>query len=244
MFRETHARSVLKAISWRVLGTLATTALVFVFTRRLSVSLAVGFLEFLSKIGIFWIHERVWDRLRFGRQEIQPVVLWFTGLSASGKSSISDWVTAELRRRGLRVEHLDGDTIRHIFPATGFTRPERDEHIKRIGYLASKLESHGVFVVASFVSPYREARAFVRSLCRHFVEIHVATPVEVCERRDTKGLYVKARRGELRHFTGVDDPYEPPLAPDLVLDMTHMDVGEAGGRVLGVLSRQFGSAWA
>lgn len=240
MFRETHARSIMKAVSWRIMGTLATTGIVFAFTRRLSISLAVGSLEFLSKIGIFWLHERVWDRLPFGREQIQPVVLWLTGLSGSGKSSVADWVADALRHRGLRVERLDGDTIRDIFPTTGYSRPERDAHIKRVGYLASKLESNGVFVVASFVSPYRDARAFVRGLCTHFIEIHVATPLEVCERRDTKGLYARARRGELAQFTGVSDPYEAPSQADLVIDMSALSVESAGSRILALLDRPVG----
>jgi adenylylsulfate kinase len=242
MFRETHTRSMMKALSWRVTGTVATTALVFAFTGRFALSMVVGGVEFVSKIGMFWLHERAWDRLRFGRTQIQPVVVWFTGLSGSGKSTVSAWVAGELRRRGLRVEELDGDSIRDIFPNTGFTKDERDAHIKRVGYLASKLEANGVTVVASFVSPYRESRDFVRSLCRNFIEVHVSTPIEECERRDVKGLYAKARRGEIRNFTGVDDPYEPPAAPDLVIDTSRLSVPDAGARVLGVLASRPGGA--
>jgi adenylylsulfate kinase len=235
MFRETHARSVAKALSWRVTGTLATTALVFVFTRRLTLSVVVGGLEFISKVGMYWLHERVWDRLSFGKKQVQPVVLWFTGLSGSGKSTVSKWVAQALRDRGLRVEELDGDTIRDVFPNTGFSKSERDTHIKRVGYLASRLEHNGIFVIASFVSPYRDSRAFVRGLCRNFVEIHVSTPIEECERRDVKGLYAKARRGEIKNFTGVDDPYEAPEAAELVIDTTGVPVADAGGRVLALL---------
>lgn len=242
MFRETHARSIAKALSWRVLGTIATSALVFVFTKRLALSLAVGGLEFASKIGLFWLHERVWDRLRFGKQEIPPAVLWFTGLSGAGKSTIADRVYEELRGRGFRVERLDGDSVRDIFPATGFTRPERDAHLRRIGYLAAKLEQNGVWVVASFVSPYEESRQFVRKLCRDFVEVHVATSLEECERRDVKGLYAKARRGEIANFTGIDDPYEPPANPELRIDGGTVSVAEAGASVLDLLERRRGKA--
>lgn len=218
MYRETHTRSIAKALSWRIVGTLATSALVFVVTRRLALSLAVGGIEFVSKIGLFWLHERFWDRLRFGKEEIPPGVVWFTGLSGAGKSTIADRVYQALRDRGLRVERLDGDSVREIFPATGFTRPERDAHIRRIGYLAAKLEQNGVWVVASFVSPYEESRQFVRKLCRRFVEVHVATSLEECERRDAKGLYARARRGEVANFTGIDDPYEIPVHPELRID--------------------------
>lgn len=237
MFRETHTRSIAKAVSWRVLGTIATTALVFIFTRRLVLSLAVGTLEFVSKIGLFWFHERVWDRIRYGKKEIAPAVVWFTGLSGSGKSTIATRVYEELKARSYKVERLDGDTVREIFPATGFTRPERDQHVRRVGFLASRLERQGVFVVASFVSPYQDSRDFVRGQCRNFLEVWVSTPIEECERRDVKGLYARARRGEIVNFTGVDDPYEPPTAPELILDTTSLTVDESVARVMGELER-------
>ena len=225
------------------MASLATTALVFLFTGRLGLSLAIGGVESVVKIALFWLHERAWNHLPFGRAEPPPLVLWFTGLSGSGKSTISDWVADALRKRGLRVEQLDGDSIRDLFPQTGFAREERDTHIKRVGFLASKLEQHGVSVVASFVSPYEESRAFVRSLCRNFVEIHVATPLAVCEARDVKGLYARARRGEIRNFTGIDDPYEPPSHPDLTLDTDGVTVEQAGRQVIDVLRQRLGRSW-
>ena len=166
------------------------------------------------------------------------MVLWLTGLSGAGKSTISAHVSGELRRRGLPVEQLDGDSIRHIFPNTGFSKPERDAHIRRVGYLASKLEQHGVYVVVSLVSPYRESRDFVRGICRMFVEVHLATPLAECERRDVKGLYAKARRGEIRNFTGIDDPYEPPLSPELVMDTSGLSVEDAGRRIFETLRKR------
>jgi len=240
MFRETHARSVFKALSWRVLASLITAGLVFAFTRQLAVSAAIGGVEFMAKLFVYWLHERAWDRIAFGRVPVTPDrpssgVLWLTGLSGAGKTTLAAWVAGQLRTRGVRVEQLDGDAIRDILPNTGFSKADRDAHIRRVGYLASKLEQNGVFVVASFVSPYRESRQFVRSLCQRFVEVHVATPLEECERRDVKGLYAKARRGDIRNFTGIDDPYEPPADPDLVLDTTGVSVAEAGGRVLEVV---------
>ena len=164
-----------------------------------------------------------------------PAVVWFTGLSGSGKSTVSARVADELRHRGAKVESLDGDAIRDVLPTTGFTRPERDAHIRRAGYLASRLERHGVNVLASFVSPYQASRQFVRGLCRNFVEVYVSTPLDECERRDSKGLYAKARRGEIRQFTGIDDPYEAPDAAELVIDTSRLTLDEAGEQVLQVL---------
>ena len=159
-------------------------------------------------------------------------VLWFTGLSGSGKSTIASRVYDELRRRGVPVEYIDGDALREVFPNTGFTRAEREEHLRRTGYMASRLEAHGVTVIASFVSPYQESRDFIRRLCRDFVEIYVATPLEECERRDVKGLYARARRGEIRNFTGIDDPYEPPQHPELMLDTRALSVDQCVAMVL------------
>ena len=165
------------------------------------------------------------------RNGVAPVA-WFTGLSGSGKSTIATRVHEALARRGVDVEYIDGDALREVFPRTGFTRAEREEHLRRTGYMASRLAEHGVTVVASFVSPYRESRDFIRRLCRAFVEIYVATPLDECERRDVKGLYARARRGEIKNFTGIDDPYEPPEHPELTLDTRVLSVDESVARVL------------
>ena len=159
-------------------------------------------------------------------------VLWFTGLSGSGKSTIATRVHEALVRRGQEVEYIDGDALREVFPNTGFTRGEREEHLRRTGYMAARLAAHGVTVVASFVSPYRESREFIRRLCRDFIEIYVSTPLDECERRDVKGLYARARRGEIRNFTGIDDPYEPPEHPELTLDTRALGVDECVALVL------------
>ena len=159
-------------------------------------------------------------------------MLWFTGLSGSGKSTIAGRVHQELVRRGVDVEYIDGDALREVFPNTGFTRADREEHLRRTGYLASRLAAHGVTVVASLVSPYRDSREFVRKLCPDFLEIYVATPLEECERRDVKGLYARARRGQIQNFTGIDDPYEPPESPELTLDTRTLSVDECTAKVL------------
>jgi adenylylsulfate kinase len=159
-------------------------------------------------------------------------VLWFTGLSGSGKSTIAVRVHEALAGRGTEVEYIDGDALREVFPTTGFTREEREEHLRRTGYMASRLAAHGVTVVASFVSPYRASREFIRRLCPGFVEIYVATPLDECERRDVKGLYARARRGEIHNFTGIDDPYESPEHPELTLDTRELSVDQCVDAVL------------
>jgi adenylylsulfate kinase len=162
-------------------------------------------------------------------------VIWFTGLSGAGKSTIAGALYEVLSSGNRRLEYLDGDKIRALMPGTGFSRRERDAHVKRVGFLASRLEHHGVTAICALISPYRQARREVRALCRRFLEIHVSTPLEECERRDPKGLYARARRGELPGFTGVDDVYEVPEAPELTIDTTRVSVIDAVSRVVALI---------
>lgn len=225
MIRDTWIRSSAKAVSWRLTGSVTTSVLIFLFTRRLDWAIGIGSLELVAKIALYVLHERLWDRIHLGRKSLRPSVIWLTGLTGSGKSTLAAALQRELEGRGFKVERLDGEAVRDLFPPTGFTREDRDFHVKRVGHLASKLESHGVFVIASLVSPYREARDFVRGMCQQFIEVHVATPLEFCEARDSRNLYARARAGEIHHLAGVDDPYEAPLAPELVVD-TSKDTSE------------------
>ena len=162
----------------------------------------------------------------------KPRVIWFTGLSGAGKTTLAEKLAAYLKEKGEKCELLDGDTVRNIFPQTGFTKKERDEHVKRMGFLASMLERNGVTVLASFISPYRESRDFVRKMCRNFVEVYVSTSLEVCEKRDVKGLYKKARSGEIKSFTGIDDPYEVPLHPEITINTAEETVEESLEKLL------------
>lgn len=164
-------------------------------------------------------------------------VIWFTGLSGAGKSTIAERVAERLTARGEKVEFLDGDVIRALFPNTGFTREERDSHVRRVGFLASRLEHHGVVVIAALISPSAASRAFVRDLCHNFVEVHVSTPLSECERRDVKGLYAQARQGRLHDFTGIDAPYEAPLDPEVAVDTTRLSVADSADQVLEAIER-------
>lgn len=145
-------------------------------------------------------------------------VIWFTGLSGAGKTTLAERLYAELKSKGRNVEYLDGDRVRAAIGNSGFSREERLRHLKIMGWTASLLESHGVTVIASFITPYEMARREIRSLCRNFIEVYVSTPIEVCEKRDPKGLYKKARAGELKSFTGVDDEFEIPANPEITID--------------------------
>ena len=166
-------------------------------------------------------------------------VIWFTGLSASGKTTIANIVEPELERRGYVVDHLDGDIVRtHLSKGLGYSKEDRDANIARIGWVASRLARAGAAVVVSAISPYAEARRHARSLVEQnapFVEVHVATPLDECARRDPKGLYAQAFSGELENFTGVSAPYEEPLQPELRLDTTGATPTESAALVLACL---------
>src|SRR2546421_5679515 len=165
------------------------------------------------------------------------LTLWFTGLSGAGKSTIAEIVEAELRARGLRVEVLDGDVVRtNLSKGLGFSKQDRDTNIRRIAFVADLLSRNGVVAITAAISPYREIRDEARALMgARFVEIHVKASVEECARRDVKGLYEKAMRGEIKEFTGVSDPYEEPLNPELVLDTEAESPEESAAKVLAVL---------
>ncbi|NOY36947.1 MAG: adenylyl-sulfate kinase [Chlorobi bacterium] len=238
MYKETGLRSILKTLSWRLWATLITATIVYLFTGRLDVAAAVGGIDLLVKLFLYYLHERIWNNVNYGKKEVVSRVFWFTGLSGAGKSTLAEALYAELKKKGYKTEHLDGDNVRHIFPKTGFTKEERDRHIRRVGFLASKLENNGVFVTASFISPYKESRDFVRKLCRNFVEIYVATSLEVCEQRDIKGLYAKARAGEINHFTGINDPYEIPENPEIIIDTSKESINQSIKRILQYIDKK------
>ena len=167
------------------------------------------------------------------------VTVWFTGLPSAGKTTIANLVGERLAEGGRPVEVLDGDVVRtHLSRGLGFSKADRDENIRRIGYVAGLLTGHGVTVLVSAVSPYRAVRDEVRTSIGRaggFVEVYLAADLATCRARDVKGLYAKQARGELRGLTGVDDPYEPPLAPELVLDTAGEPPEASAARVLALL---------
>ena len=167
----------------------------------------------------------------------QGFVLWLTGLSGSGKTTIAEELYRRLDAMGIGYERLDGDVLRGVFPNTGFSKDARDEHIRRVGFMASRLEHHGIIVIASFISPYRLARQFVRDLCSIFIEVHVKASVDECTRRDVKGLYKKALAGEIKEFTGIDDPYEEPENPEIVVDTVNQTVDESVAQIMDTMKQ-------
>jgi bifunctional enzyme CysN/CysC len=168
----------------------------------------------------------------------RPCVVWFTGLSGSGKSSIANRLERKLHERGRHTVVLDGDNLRHgLTRDLGFTEADRIENIRRTGEVAKLMTDAGLIVITAFISPFASDRDMVRHLLPpgEYIEIYVSTPLQECERRDTKGLYRKARMGEIPNFTGISSPYEAPEQPDVTLDTTSLTVEECADRVLQLL---------
>ena len=167
------------------------------------------------------------------------VTVWLTGLSGAGKTTIAQRLESELRSRGRAIEILDGDIVRtHLSKGLGFSREDRDTNILRIAFVASLLTRHGVVVVTAAISPYEETRRRARAQIGDFVEVYVRCSIEELTRRDVKGLYEKALRGEIANFTGISDPYEEPVNPDVTVDTEHESVDESVGKILAVLKER------
>jgi adenylylsulfate kinase len=166
------------------------------------------------------------------------VVVWLTGLSGAGKSTIAEALAPALRARGKRVELLDGDVVRtHLSKGLSFSREDRDLNVARIAFVAHLLARNGVYVVVAAISPFRAAREDARVTIGDFVEVHVAPPLEECVRRDVKGLYKKALAGEIAHFTGVNDPYEPPASPEVAIDTSTRTVEDGVNAIVSTLTK-------
>jgi sulfate adenylyltransferase len=167
----------------------------------------------------------------------QGVCLWFTGFSGAGKSTIAEITTALLASYGRRVTLLDGDIVRtHLSAGLGFDKNGRDLNVRRIGFVASEIVRHGGAAICAAISPYQATRAEVRKMIGdNFVEIFVDTPLDVCEKRDAKGMYAKAKRGEIKDFTGVDDVYEPPVQPEITLDTIIRSAQENARKIINYL---------
>jgi adenylyl-sulfate kinase len=203
-------------------------------------TVAAGTVDFALRRGmnIHWQPLTVTKDLRATLKQQRPCVVWLTGLSGAGKSTIANLVEGWLALRGCHTYLLDGDNVRHgLNKDLGFTAADRVENIRRVGEVARLFADAGVIVICSFISPFRAEREAVRALLddSEFLEIHVTAPLEVCERRDPKGLYAKSRAGQLPNFTGIDSPYEVPDHPDLILDTTSAPAAELAQRVVALL---------
>jgi adenylylsulfate kinase len=240
MYIETKVRSLLKAISWRFFATLTTTTIIFVFFGRLDLAIAAGLVELLIKIMVYFIHERIWYKIKIGKKKVEPFVIWFTGLPKSGKTVIADKVFEKLKKYDyVPIERIDSKDIRDLLPEIGFDRESRKLHLKRVGILIKILQKNSTSVIASFVSPYKETRECIKGMTENFIEIFVKASVETCIKRDDKGVYKEALEGKRKNFTGVSDNYDEPENPEIVLDTENLLIEESADIVFEYIKKRF-----
>jgi len=190
---------------------------------------------------IIWHHATVTRERRNQQNNHKSVVLWFTGFSGSGKSTLAHAIEEQLHQQGCKTFVLDGDNIRHgLSSGLTFSEKDRKENLRRIGEVSKLFVEAGVIVLTAFISPFREDRERVRSLMPHgdFLEVYVDCPIEVCEERDVKGLYRRARAGEVKEFTGISSPYEPPEKPELTVNTEQETLEESVQKILSLLSER------
>ena len=227
MYRETNIRSVVKGVTWRILATTTTIVIVYTFFGRLDLAIAAGMIETVLKVGLYWIHERAWFKIHWGKKRIEPFNLWFTGLPLSGKTTIADRVYEELEKLQIPLERLDSKDIRELIPRIGFNREDRNRHMYRIAHLVKTLQNNSISTVASFVSPYRESRKTIREMVKNNIVVYIKADIESCKKRDYKGVYEKAIKGELQNFSGINDVYDEPEHAEITIDTDKMSVEEA-----------------
>ena len=187
---------------------------------------------------IFWQNQQITKKKRRGMLNQKPCILWFTGLSASGKSTLANEIEKELFNRGIKTYLLDGDNIRYgLNKDLGFSSIDRIENIRRIGEVSKLFVDSGLIVLTAFISPFKSDRQIARSLVNHdeFIEVFVNTPISVCEKRDPKGLYEKARNGDIKNFTGISSPYEEPLSAELVIKTDILSIEKSCDKIMNYL---------
>lgn len=239
MYRETNIRSIAKGFSWRLFATTTTVIIVYVFFGRLDLAIAAGIIETISKVLLYYAHEKIWQRVRWGKKQIEPFNLWLTGLPMSGKSTIGDLVFEKLKKYQIPMERIDSKDIRDLIPNIGYTREDRNRHMHRIGHLIKTLQNNSISTIASFVSPYKESRKAIREMVKNNVVVYVKADIELCKGRDYKGVYAKALAGELQNFSGVNDVYEEPQHAEIIIDTEILSAEEAANVIVQYLKKHY-----
>lgn len=237
MYRETNIRTIAKGFSWRFFATSTTVVIVYIFFGRLDLAIAAGVIETISKVALYYVHEKLWQRVRWGKKKIEPFNLWFTGLPLSGKTTIANLVFEKLQKYDIPLERIDSKDIRELIPGIGYTREERNTHMHRIGHLIKTLQKNSISTVASFVSPYRESRKAIREMVKNNIIVYVKTDIETCKLRDYKGVYAKAINGELQNFSGINDIYEEPQHAEIIIDTDMLSPEEAADEIIKYLRK-------
>lgn len=263
-----RVRHILKTITWRFVGTVDTMVMGWLISGNPMIGIKIGGLELLTKMLLYYFHERIWHKSKYGLSEIpetpnnteaihvyeqafqvsksnrnqlfghQSFMILFTGLSGSGKSTVANHLEYKLFSEGIATYSLDGDNLRiGLNKGLGFSEEDRTENLRRIAEVGKMMVDAGLVTIGAFVSPMRADREMIRTILgtEQFIEVYISTPLEVCEKRDIKGLYAKARRGEISNFTGISAPYEQPVNPVITIDTSKTSIEEAVEQIYNIL---------
>lgn len=207
---------LIKAVVYRFYSSIITFIIAYLLTKNLVASVSIGIIDSFIKIFSYFAFDEIWARLTGFKSK--PVVVFLTGLSGSGKTTIASALVEKYKKKGVVPVLLDGDEIRKVIHQTGFDEESRKKHNLNVGYMASLLESQGNIVIVSLISPYVDIRNEIRRMCKNFIEVYVCTDIKICIERDPKGLYAKAIAGEIKDFTGISAPYFAPENPEVIID--------------------------
>ena len=227
--------NLIKSIFYRIYSSLITFLISYLLTGKLALSVSIGFLDMGVKIFSYYFFDEIWYKIT--GYKVKPAVIWLTGLSGSGKTTIANDLIIKLKKKSIVPVLLDGDIIRDAIKQHGFDEDSRKRHNLNVGYISSLFEKQGIVVVVSLISPYDDVRNEVRKMCNNFVEVYVATDLQTCIKRDSKGLYKKAQAGEIKDFTGISAPYYPPLNPEIKMDTSKMNVDACSNLILNFLKK-------
>jgi adenylyl-sulfate kinase len=225
-------KNMVKSVIYRLYAFVITFIVAFIVTGNVELSATIGVIENTFKILTYYWFDILWDK--FTKTKYRTSLIWMTGLSGSGKTTMAKALLKKLQSEGHSAMILDGDEIRDIFKNNGFDKEARVKHNQDVGKMAVYLQSQGIIPIVSLISPYAEARDYVRGISKDFTEIYVSTPISVCEKRDVKGLYKKVRNGEIKDFTGIHSsaPYEAPKSPEMTIDTENLNLDDCVNSIL------------
>lgn len=240
MKKINHKTLTIKSIVYRLWILISQTIFVWFFTKDWIIAGSFSLFWNIINTGEYYLYEWIFAKFWSPRVQTKGSVILFTGLSGAGKTTIADIVAQKLKERGKNVERLDGDIARKqgLSDDLGFTKEDRNKNINRISFVSKLLSRNDTIVLASFISPYRETRKRVKENVSNFIEIFVDCPLDVCEAKDVKGMYAKARKGKIKNFTGISDPYQRPIAPDLRLRTDVETIPESVEKVMNYLKNE------
>ena len=225
-----NVKNLNKSIIYRLYSSVITFLIAYILTDNFIASISISSIDLFVKIFSYYFFEEIWNKV--SGFSSKPVVIWLTGLSGAGKTTIANDLMLKFKKKSIVPVILDGDEIRNVIKQNNFDMESRKLHNLNVGFMAALFEKQGSVVIVSLISPYDDTRNEIRAMCKKFVEVYISTDLDVCIQRDSKGLYKKAISGEIKDFTGISSPYFPPKNPEIIIDTSNLSVEECSNKIL------------